>query len=130
MDEKRGATRWRVTLPVRYFGASAENHYHTEGVCRTRDFSMLGARLAMIEKQLPGNQIRLMVEVPESNKGPLCIEADVVWQLEVNELYEECNYLTGVVFTKIRDYHKQWLLDYVNSHFPEEFRANWWNGLK
>lgn len=127
MDEdRRGAVRWKVALPVRY----CRMDRHSEGACRTADLSLTGARLAMVEKHRAGDSLRMMLELPGSSKGPVPVEADVVWQNGENELSQECNYLTGIMFRKIRDYQKEWILDFVNTNCFDQMSAHWWNGLK
>lgn len=125
MDEKRKLVRWRVTLPVRYLGVSK----HVEGVCETQDLSLSGIRLAMVEKHDIGDQLYLLMDLPEEKSGSVRCEAEVIWQDKLHGQEEECKYLTGIVFTKIRDVQKSLLLDYVNQYYPELFRQHWWNGL-
>ena len=125
VDERRCAIRWNIVLPVRYLGMPK----HVEGTCRTRDLSTLGAKLETADKYNPGDRLDLMLEMTGSGGEPICVEADVVWQTSSDELHEECNYLTGVVFRKIRDYHKKSILDYVNVNHPQMLRERWWDGV-
>ncbi len=125
MNEKRESVRWRVALPVRYAGLNTP----TEGVCHTQDVSTQGARLAMVERHKKGDRLEMIFDMPEINGGPLCVEGDVVWQKESCDSREECNYLTGIVFRRILDCHKNRLLDYVSANFPQEFRCHWWEGI-
>jgi hypothetical protein len=125
MEEKRKAVRWNIVLPVRYLGIST----HREGTAKTRDLSTIGARLEMVEKHKPGDRLEIMLEIPDSNNGSVCAEADVVWQQGSLQLGEECNYLTGLVFRKIRDCHKQCILDYVVDNRPQQIRQRWWDGV-
>jgi hypothetical protein len=126
MDEKRRAARWNVVLPVRYFGATSR---HKEGVCKTQDVSVGGARLAMVEKHKIGDRLEMIVEIPQES-APACIDADVVWQKKACNSDEECNYMTGVVFRRIDDCHKSSILGYVSSNHTQEFRRHWWEGCK
>lgn len=125
MNEQRNAVRWNVVLPVRYKTVQG----HKEGFAKTRDLSTLGARLEMVESHRPGERLNMMLEVPGSASGNVCVEADVVWQKPVFHLNEECNYLTGLVFRKIRDCHKQCILDYVIENQPQQIRERWWDGV-
>ncbi|MFH1691536.1 MAG: PilZ domain-containing protein [Candidatus Omnitrophota bacterium] len=125
MDEKRNVVRWQVVLPVRYLGVSK----HIEGACETQDLSLSGARLAMVEKHEAGDQLFVLFDLPEENRSSVRCEAEVVWQDKLHDLEEKHKYITGIVFTKIRDIQKSVLLDYVNQYYPELFRQHWWNGL-
>ncbi len=125
MDERRCAIRWNIVLPVRYLGISK----HAEGACRSRDLSTQGAMLEMANKYDPGARLNLMFEIPGREKEPVCVEADVVWQRECKELQEECKYLTGIAFRRIRDCHKSYILDYVNATQPQQYRERWWDGV-
>lgn len=125
MEDRRCAIRWGIAVPVRY----VETTTYAEGSCRTQDISTVGAKLAMAKKYKTGQRFELMVELPGSG-GPLCVEADVVWQNKLDELKEECNYMTGVAFRKIRDCHKKSIFDYVNTYFPQEVRSHWWDGCR
>ena len=125
MEEKRSAVRWKIVLPVRYLGITT----HKEGLAKTRDLSTTGVRLEMVEKHEPGDRLEMMLEVPGSQNGTVCADADVVWQKELSELEETCNYLTGLVFRKIRDCHKQCILDYVIDNHPQQIRQRWWDGV-
>lgn len=125
MNEQRNAIRWNVVLPVRYIGMVS----HKEGAAKTRDLSTQGAMLEMVEKHNHGDRLNMMLEVPGSRDGALCVEADVVWQRATMGLNEECNYLTGLVFKRIRDCHKQSILDYVIDNHPEQHRQRWWDGV-
>ena len=125
MEEKRSAVRWNIVLPVRYLGITT----HKEGLAKTRDLSTTGVRLEMVEKHEPGDRLEMMLEVPGSQNGTVCADADVVWQEESSELEETCNYLTGLVFRKIRDCHKQCILDYVIDNHPQQIRQRWWDGV-
>ncbi len=126
MDEKRGSIRWKVALPVRYVGLSK----HTESSARTQDLSISGARLAMVEKHKTGDRLEMVLDVPQASNGPICIDADVVWQRASCDLNEECNYLTGVVFRRISECCKKNLVEYVHVSHPREFRQHWWDGVK
>ncbi len=125
MEEKRSAMRWSVVLPVRYLGITT----HKEGLAKTRDLSTTGVRLLMVEKHDPGDRLEMMLDMPESSNGSVCADADVVWQQESSDLKEECNYLTGLVFRKIRDCDKQRILDYVIDNHPQQIRPRWWDGV-
>ena len=126
MDEKRAAVRWRVALPVRYAGLNTP----TEGACHTCDVSTSGARLAMVERHNAGDRLDMMLDMPDSDAGHLCLEGDVVWQREVCEFNEECKYLTGIVFRKILNCHRKDLAQYVSTNYPQEFRSRWWEGIQ
>ena len=124
MDEKRNAVRWRVSLPVRYKRLWRGG----EGMCTTMDLSTSGARLSMLDKAIPGEHMDLVLGVPvEGASRSLCIQADVVWQEPGCDLEEGCNYLTGVMFKKIRDCHKKSILDCIYLVNPEEQRKRWWD---
>ena len=125
MNEQRNATRWNVVLPVRYKGITTSK----EGAARTRDLSTQGVRLEMVERHNPGDRMDMLLEIPGSRSGSVCVEADVVWQKAVADLQEECNYLTGLVFSRIRDCHKQSILDYIIDNHPDQHRQKWWDGL-
>ena len=125
MEEKRSAVRWSIVLPVRYLGLTT----HKEGLAKTRDLSTTGVRLEMVEKHNPGDRLEMMLEVPGSRNGVVCADADVIWQEESLELEEVCNYLTGLVFRKIRDCHKQDIIDYVIDNHPQQIRQRWWDGV-
>ena len=125
MEEKRSAIRWNIALPIRYFGLTT----HKEGSAKTKDLSTQGAMLEMVEKHNPGDRLEMMLEMPGSANGSVCVEADVVWQRPTIGLNEECNYLAGLVFKRIRDCHKQWILDYVIDKKPEQHRQRWWDGV-
>lgn len=125
MDEKRKMIRWQVSLPVRYLGVSK----HVEGACETQDLSLTGARLAMVEKHETGDQLYVLLDLPQIKNSSVRCEAQVVWQDRPHRFEEECKYLTGIAFIKIRDMQKNMLLDYVNQYYPELFRQYWWNGL-
>lgn len=125
MNERRSAIRWDIVLLVRYMGMSR----HAEGSCRTQDLSTQGAKLEMMEKHSAGDRLNLMLEVNGNGKEQVCIEADVVWQTEPIELNQGCNYMTGVIFRKIRDCHKKSILDHVNVNHPQQFRQRWWSGI-
>lgn len=125
-DDRRCAIRWAIQLPVRYMGISR----HIEGSCRTEDVSTTGAKLALVEKHVPGDRLNMVLDIPHSSGGSVCVEADVVWQREACKSEEECNYMTGVAFRKIRDCHKRSILDFVSTNFPQEFARRWWEGLK
>ncbi len=126
MDEKRKVVRWQVSLPVRYLGVSK----HVEGVCETQDLSLSGARLAMIEKHEAGDQLYVLLDLPQGKNSSVRCEAQVMWQDRQHGLEEEYKYLTGIAFIKIRDTQKNTLLDYVNQHYPDLFRQRWWIGLQ
>lgn len=125
MDEKRMAVRWKVALPVRYAGLNTS----TEGICHTQDVSILGARLGMVERHKQGDRLDMVLDIPGSPAGPFCAEADVVWQRASSVSEEECKFLTGVVFSRIRDCHRKYLIDYVSENYPQEFRSHWWDGV-
>jgi len=125
-EDRRCAIRWQIALPVRYRGLGK----HKEGSCHTQDISTMGARLAMVEKCHPGDRLNMVLDVSGSDSGPVCVEADIVWQKEAGELNEECNYMAGVIFRKIRDCHKNDILDYVSTNFPEIYKRKWWEGIK
>ena len=124
-EDRRCGIRWPVSLPVRYRSILSPS----EGCCQTMDISTSGARLAIVERYKPGDQLSMVLDIPDAGRGPVCVEADVVWQTSSDELHEECNYLTGVVFRKIRDCHKKSILDYVNVNHPQMFRERWWDGV-
>jgi hypothetical protein len=109
MDERRQAIRWNVNLPVRYMGLPS----HKEGAAKTLDLSMTGARIETVERHKPGDILDLMLDIPGVQNGLVCVEADVVWQNPGVISEEDCNHMTGVVFRKIRECHKQSILDYV-----------------
>jgi len=125
MNEKRRAVRWRVALPVRYAGLNTP----TEGVCHTQDVSILGAKLAMVERHKQGDRLDMILDGPGNTSGSFCVEADVVWQRASHVSEEECKFLTGVVFSRISDCHRKYLLDYVSENYPQEFRSRWWDGV-
>ncbi len=125
MIDRRGAIRWDVVLPVRYMGLPS----HKEGAARTTDLSLTGACIETVEKHKPGDRLDLMFDVPGTLKGMVCVEADVVWQSGSCRSDQECNYMTGVTFKKIRDCHKQCILDYVIDNKPEQVRQRWWDGI-
>jgi hypothetical protein len=109
MDERRQAIRWNVNLPVRYMGLPS----HKEGAANTLDLSMTGARIETVEKHKPGDVLDLMMDIPGVANGLVCVEAGVIWQDPRYISEQDCNHMTGVVFRKIRDCHKQSILDYV-----------------
>lgn len=126
MDERRGATRWSVCLPVRYLDLPS----HKEGSARTKDLSTVGAQVETVEKHKPGDRVDLMLDLPGNATGRVCIEANVIWQANQAASEEGCNYLTGLEFKRVRDCHKQTILDYVIDNKPEQVRSRWWEGLK
>ena len=125
MDEKRCAPRWNVALPVKYVDPKA----HAEGACALQDISTSGARFTVTKKHRAGDLVEMMLELP-GTCTPFCVEAQVVWQKRLEEFQEECKYLTGVAFRKIRDCDKKWLIEHINGNHPEEFRRHWWDGCK
>lgn len=125
-EDRRCGIRWQITLPVRYRGMTR----HIESCCHTQDVSTSGAKLAMVEKHDEGDRLSMVLDIPGSTSGPLCVEADIVWQREATGLNEECKYMTGVMFRKIRDCHKKNILDYVTTNFPELRAQRWWDGIK
>lgn len=126
MNENRKVVRWNIILPVRYVGLSR----HTESSATTKDLSVLGARLTMVERHRVGDKLEMMLDIPaQENSNSMCVEADVVWQKPVCDFEEGCNYITGVVFRKIKDCYKKSLADYVSINHPQEFRQHWWDGV-
>ncbi len=126
MNENRKAVRWNIILPVRYVGLSR----HTESSAMTRDLSVLGARLAMVERHRTGDKLEMMLDMPAGDSShPMCVDADVVWQKAACDSKEECNYMTGVVFRNIRECHKKDLAEYVSLNHTHEFRQHWWDGV-
>lgn len=122
MDNRRGATRWEIVLPVRYL-----NHPgHKEGYAHTRDLSTRGALLESVERHASGDKIDLMFRTGEGPENNIRAEARVVWQAPARDSYQECNFLTGIEFTKIRDSFKQKILDYVIDTKPEQASERWW----
>ncbi len=109
MNERRQAIRWNVNLPVRYMGLPS----HKEGAAKTMDLSMTGARIETVERHKAGDKLDLMVDIPGGGNSLVCVEADVVWQNPGSISEEDCNHMTGVVFKKIRECHKQSILDYI-----------------
>jgi c-di-GMP-binding flagellar brake protein YcgR len=101
---------------------------HNEGSGRTRDLSTRGAQVEMVERHATGDRLEIILDLPDSSQG-ICIDADVVWQSKSECVEEECNYKTGLVFKRIRDCHKQEILDYVIDRHPEQSRARWWQGV-
>ncbi len=124
MDEKRGSVRWNIILPIRYMGFVK----HNEGFARTKDLSTTGACVETVEKHEPGDRLNIMFEFPDV-EGTVCVESEVIWQRHSKEFQEEYNYLTGLAFRKIRDCHKQSILDYVIDHHPQQHRERWWQGV-
>ncbi|MFA5038046.1 MAG: PilZ domain-containing protein [Candidatus Omnitrophota bacterium] len=124
MDERRSSVRWNISLPIRYMGCSK----HNEGFAHTRDLSTTGACVETVEKHKAGDHLNVMLEFP-GDKDRVCIDSEVVWQKASQGLKEEYNYLTGLVFRKIRDSHKQCILDYVIDSHPDQLRNRWWQGL-
>lgn len=124
MDERRNSIRWNIALPIRYIGCLK----HNEGFAHTKDLSTTGACVETVEKHAPGDHLSLIVELP-GEEGLISIDAGVVWQRSFKDLKEEYNYLTGLVFRKIRDCHKQSILDYVIDHHPEQLKNRWWQGV-
>ncbi|MEK7849296.1 MAG: PilZ domain-containing protein [Candidatus Omnitrophota bacterium] len=126
MNENRKAVRWNIILPVRYVGLSR----HTESSAMTRDLSLFGAKLAMVERHRPGDKLEMMLDMPAGDKNnSMRVDADVVWQKPACDFEEGCNYMTGVVFRNVRDCHKQSLVEYVSLNHPQEFRQHWWDGV-
>ncbi len=126
MNENREAVRWNIILPVRYVGLTM----HAESSAMTRDLSVLGARLAMVERHRPGDKLEMMLDMSAGDSShPVCVDADVVWQKVVCDSKEECNYMTGVVFRNINECHKQSLVEYVSLNYIHEFRQHWWDGV-
>ena len=127
MDEdKRGAIRWQVVLPIRYINQRKA----TEGWCHTQDLSTLGAKLAMEERHKPGDHMTMILDIPNSGTGKVCVDADVVWQKEGKDYLQECKYLTGVAFRRIMDCHKKSIIDYILNNFPSLYTQKWWEGTK
>lgn len=124
MDEKRASIRWNIILPIRYLGFVK----HNEGYARTKDISTTGACVEMVEKHAPGDRLNVMFEFPEVEET-VCVESEVIWQKPSQGFQEEYNYLTGMVFRRIRDHHKQCILDYVIDHYPQQLRDRWWEGV-
>ncbi len=123
MDERRGATRWEIALPVRYLSQPGPR----EGYTHTRDLSMRGAQLESVERHMSGDRIDLMFQVGEEADSNVRVEARVVWQAPALDYNQEHNFLTGIEFTKIRDCFKEKILDYVIDTKPEQVRRRWWS---
>ena len=124
MDERRNAVRWNVFMPVRYLDLPD----HKEGYAHTKDLSMKGAQIETVERHKVGDVVDMMLDLPGA-QGSMCVEAAVVWQ-RPSCSYEECNYLTGLEFRKIRDCHKQAILDFVIDSKPDQVQSRWWDGVK
>jgi hypothetical protein len=124
-EDRRGAIRWQVSLPVRYYSHLRPN----EGCSHTQDLSTLGAKLAMVEKHRVGDQLSLVLDIPDQGNGPVCFDANVVWQRELDGLEQDCKYMTGIEFRRIRDCHKKSILGHVSKNFPNQFVAKWWEGI-
>jgi len=122
MENRREATRWEIVLPVRCLSHPS----HREGYAHTRDLSTRGAKLETIERHSSGDKMDLMFQTGEGQDNNICLEARVVWQAPALDSFQECNFLTGIEFTKIRDSFKQKILDYVMETKPEQVRARWW----
>ena len=126
MDERRGATRWEIVLPVDYLNLPS----HKEGHAHTRDLSTRGAKLETIERHEMGDKVDVMFQTGEGKESKVCAEARVVWQRPAVDSFQECNFLTGIEFTKIRDSFKQRILDYVIDTKPEQVQKRWWGSSK
>lgn len=125
MDDRRSSIRWNINLPIRYLGCSK----HNEGCAHTRDISTTGICMETVERHKAGDHLDVMLEFPGMEKGVLCVDSEVIWQRHSDDLREEYNYLTGLVFRNIRDCHKQCILDYVIDNHPEQLRNRWWQGV-
>ncbi len=126
MDEKRASVRWKVALPVRYVGLNK----HTESLANTKDISISGARLAMVEKHKPGDRLEMVLDFPRITNRPFCVDADVVWQQASSDSNEECNYLTGVVFRRISECNKKDIAEYIYANHNQEFKNRVWEGIE
>ena len=125
-EDRRCGIRWQVSLPIRY--RSMRNPL--EGCCQTLDISTQGARLAMIERHKSGDKLSMLLDIPNSGSGPVCFDAEVVWQKENDSLTQECNYLTGIAFKRILDCHKKSILGHITKNFKILFIQRWWAGVK
>ncbi|OIO35364.1 MAG: hypothetical protein AUJ74_06375 [Candidatus Omnitrophica bacterium CG1_02_44_16] len=126
MNENRKAVRWNIILPVRYVGLFR----NTESSAMAKDLSVLGARLAMVERHKPGDKLEMMLDMPAGeSSNTMCVDADVVWQRPASALEEGCNYMAGVVFRNIMDCYRKGIAEYVSINHPQEFRQHWWDGV-
>jgi len=103
---------------------------HKEGYAHTRDLSTRGALLESIERHTSGDKIDMMFQTGEGLENNVSVEAKVVWQAPALDSFQECNFLTGIEFTKIRDSFKQKILDYVIDTKPEQVRKRWWGNSR
>jgi len=126
MDDRRGAARWELVLPVRYLIHPS----YKEGYGHTRNLSTMGAQLENVERHASGDVIDLMFSTGEGSENSIRVEGRVVWQVPAADSYQECNFLTGIEFTKIQDRFKKKILDYVMETKPEQVRARWWGDWK
>ncbi|MGE5280297.1 MAG: PilZ domain-containing protein [Deltaproteobacteria bacterium] len=126
MEERREATRWEIVLPVDYLS----HPEHKEGHAHTLDMSTRGAQLETLERHQSGDRIDVMFHTGEGMENNVCAEARVIWQRPAPDSLQECNYLTGIEFTKIRDCFKQKILDYVIDTKPEQVHKRWWGGSR
>jgi len=126
MDERRGATRWEIVLPVDYLNFPS----HKEGHAHTRDLSTRGAQLETVEKHGFGDKVDVMFHTGDGMENNVRVEAKVVWQRPAIDSFQECNFLTGIEFTKIRDCFKQKILDYVIETKPEQASKRWWSDTR
>lgn len=109
-NEKRGAVRYPAVLSVRY----NVNATYIEGLAKTCDISEGGAKLEVAKDHCCEDRLGLMIEGLSGTIEPLCIEADVVWRKKITKLFDqECNYLVGVAFRRIRDSHKSIILSHA-----------------
>ena len=115
--EKREHVRFDVPLPVHYHSNERPNNRHK---VITKNISLGGLNVVVMEKLLPGMALHLEVDIP-TKKGPLICTTEVVWSkpLPLEDRLKKREFETGVKFVNMANADKTALRGFI-SHLSDK----------
>jgi hypothetical protein len=115
-QERRQLPRWQVKREAKVWLPLMQEFSH----CIIEDINMKGMR-ASFNKRLPVDRSINMSLALEDNFEFIKLEAMLPW-----EKMEQGRYVYGMSFSKIMDWDKDRLDQYINCHCSDQFKEKWW----
>ena len=116
MDERRQLPRWEINKAAKVWMTQ------TQGLsnCVVEDMHLKGMRISCDKQVFQQPVVSLSFSIGD-NFESIKIEAQIPWAKE-----DQDRHVYGLSFTKIGDYDKEKIYQYISTNCSDQFKDKWW----
>ena len=119
MSERRNFVRWQLDRKARLQLPGEEECID----CHIKDINYKGAQVALTRELKKDKYINLNITLSED--CILKLEVWVAWHKTIDG-----HNIYGMYFSRIKDFDKEQIYQFIRKYYPEQVREKWWDGIR